>query len=627
MGNDQSIKILSDIEHILLRPNMYVGNIFLETKDFWVFDIENQHMVIKSINYIPALYKIFCEVLDNCIDEHIRGYGKQIDVNIRLDNGSYEIRDYARGIPLNKHKEAKVPTPQVVFTQLRSGSNFENEEKRMTVGMNGVGASLATVFSKKLIVRVWRSGKLYQQAFTDNLSHIGRPSKKALKTKETGTAVYFEPDYTIFKERIPVELIRKRCMELAVAFPNLKINLTLNDGMADISHEEYNYPNFEDFVKLFKTEYQLLEDKKTGLKMALCYNNQTETFEQVSNVNGADTFRGGTHVDFLRDIFVSDLRDKIKKESKLETTVYDIQKQMLLICFHLWNAPMFEGQTKEKLVNDKKEFVEHFDGLFTARKVTNMTKEMVVMKEAIIDMVSEKLDKKEMAELRKTQKKLSKQKVAKLIKASSKESMKCSLYITEGDSAISNLAMVRDSKTMAGLPLRGKVLNVMGMRAKAVVENKEIQALMNVIGLTVGEKATSKNLNYGKIIIATDQDMDGYCIRCLLVNFFYRFWPELFDHGRVYILETPLYEVIELKTDKTNYFYNKKDYEDFMKNKNNSKFEVSYFKGLGSCGREAWDYMINEKPNIVRVNNGDLSSSKLKLAFGKDANARKEWLR
>lgn len=619
---DQKIEILTDVQHVLLRPGMYIGSTRKETQNFWIVN-EDGKLEKQEVAYIPGLFKLFSEILDNAIDEHVRGHGNRIDVTVNYEDGTYEIRDYARGIPLEKHKEAKVPTPQVVFTQLRAGSNF-NDEDRKTVGMNGVGASLATVFAEKLIVKVWRRSKLYQQAFTNNMGTIGKPDVGRNTKKDSGTYVMFKPDMKIFTDHIPIELIRKRCLEITVAFPGLEVHLfEVADG--NTKKTVYSTKNFEDFVKRFDTEYHLIENKKMGMKLAVCHNNATEAFEQYSNMNGADTFRGGTHVDYFKAKVAENLREKVKKEFKLEATNADVAKNLLVVLFQQWNAPQFDGQTKDKFVNDKKEVAEHYDSLFTPRKVTSIVSNLPTIKQAVVDMVSIKNDRKEMAELRRAHRKISKKKVPKLIEASGKDRMKCTLYITEGDSAISNLATVRDSKTMAGIPLRGKVLNVDGMSPKKIVENKEIQALLNSIGLAIGEPASVRNLNYGRIVIATDQDMDGYCIRCLLVNFLYRFWSELFDQGRVYILETPLYEVIE-KNKTTHYFYNKEEFEEFMKGRKSGAYEISYFKGLGSCGKEAWDYMINKKPNIVRITNHDKAKKSLKLVFGDDSDARKEWL-
>lgn len=638
MSKDQDIEILDDRRHCLLRPGMYIGSIKPEKMFFWI--PEEDKMVKKEIEYIPGLFKIFCEVLDNSIDESIRGFCSHIKVIVECDTGFYTIADNGRGIPIEIHKEAKVPTPQVVFSQLRSGSNFDDTD-RMTVGLNGVGASLATIFSEKLVVQVKRDGKLYQQAFENNLSKIGNPNIQPNKDKQTGTTVKFKPDPKIFSQSIPLELIKKRCLELSYMYPDLQIDLEFRcENVFEEKKTEFSYKGkkFEDLVKMFGMTYSIFEDKKTQIKMALCHNTITDGFEHFSNVNGADTFRGGTHVDCLKELFCEDIKEKIKKEFKLEVSNSDVSKHLMLVIFQNWNAPQFEGQTKEKFVNDKTSVKAVYDEAFSSRRLTSMLGDVPNIKQGIYDDVMLKNEKKELKDLSQTQRALDKKKVAKLIEASGRDRSKCSIYITEGDSAISNLATVRDSKTMAGLPLRGKVMNVHECSARDVVENTEIQSIMASVGLKIGEsplniisgKVDHSYLNYGKIIIATDQDMDGYSIRCLLINFIFKFWPEVIEHGYVYILETPLYEVMEKKTEACEYFYNKQDFEKYMIGKHSAsgKYEISYFKGLGSCGREAWDYMINKNPNIVQVSSKNLkdSATKLKMAFGSDSEARKQWL-
>jgi DNA gyrase/topoisomerase IV subunit B len=629
----EDIKILSDRDHCLKRPEIWIGSTRIEKREFWF--IENGQLNKEELDYIPGQYKLFCEILDNAIDEHIRGHGDKIKVHYDMTTGFITIKDNARGIPIDVHKEAKVHTPQVVFAQLRSGSNFNDQDGRTTVGMNGVGASLCTIFSEKLIIEIHRDNKVYKQVFSDNMDKIGKPSITDGKSKSTGTAVSFKLDDKIFKIPLSPKLIRKRCQELSYAFPKLEIHFILIEDLGQEAKEIYKGNDFESLAKMVSDEYRIVDEKK--FKMAICFNTKTENFEHISNVNGADTWRGGTHVDYFRELFCSDIQEKIRKENKIEVSPSDVAKNLFIILFTTWNAPTFEGQTKEKLVNDKKEISTFYDEFFSSRKVTSITSDLPKIKQQTVDDVTAKNDKKLLSELKKTQKALDRKRIPKLIECSSRQRQECSIYITEGDSAISNLATVRNAKTMAGLPLRGKILNVHEISPKDALENKELQAIMASIGLKFGEDCfnrnnkgivTSSNLSYGRIIIATDQDMDGYCIRSLMVNFFYKFWPELFTEGIIHILECPLYEVIEKKSSDIHYFYDKVEYEDFMKNKKSASYEVSYFKGLGSCGKEAWNYMINEKPNLIKLTLNDVQAAKniLQMAFGDDPDARKKWI-
>lgn len=620
MTDKHDIKILDDTEHVLLRPSMYIGPTAPEKKEFWI--PSKGKMEWKEISYIPGLFKIFCEVLDNAVDEHQRGFCKTIDVEVNTEKGYYKIKDDGRGISPEKHECGRY-TPEVVFTMLRSGSNFDDSD-RNTIGMNGVGCALTNIFSSMFTIEIFRDGKLYKQTMKENNQIIDKPVIRKKKRGKTGTQVCFWPDETIFSEKLDNRLIYKRCLELSYMFPDLTINLTI-DG----KNKKFIGKKFEDFVKLFGDEYQVIDDKKNNYRLAILKSDGTG-FQHYSIVNGADVWRGGTHVDFMKETFVAKLREIFKKEYKEELTSYDAGKNLMVILFQKLNAPQFDGQTKEKLSTDRKEIEKVFSEI-TPRKITSMVKGCPSMLEQIYEIFSAKNEAKEMAELRKMQKKVKQKRIPKLIDCSSKNRMGCTLYITEGDSAVSGISSVRDPKTQAGLPLRGKILNVSGMSPKEIIANKEIQTLMSAIGLEFGKspvkvvrgKVEATTLRYGNISILTDADHDGSAIRCLLINFFFRFWPELFEYGIITISEAPLYEVIDGK--KTEFFYERAKYENYVKRKRN--IQVSYFKGLGSCDKNGWDFFINKQPKMYKIKPDDASKLKLEMAFGNDTDKRKEWLR
>lgn len=625
MTDENDVKILEDVDHVLLRPGMYIGPVTVEKKDFWIpvkGKMENQ-----EIDYIPGLFKIFCEVLDNAIDEHQRGFCNQVTVEVDYEKNRYSVHDNGRGISPAKHECGKY-TPEVVFSMLRSGTNF-NDDDRSTIGMNGVGAALTNIFSEKFIVEVNRDNKHYQQVFKNNNKDIGAPDIKRRKTTKTGTKVIFYPDQKIFKKRLNPVLIYKRCLELAYMFPGLSIKLDIDGKIKQIDGKK-----FEDLVKMFGSEYDIVEDKKQGVRLAVLKSDGTG-FGQFSNVNGADTYRGGTHVDYVKEIFTDKLRALMKKQHKLEVTKQDVAKHLMVVLFQKVNAPHFDGQTKEKLSSDKKEIAAIFDSIISPRKLTSMTKGLDGIIQQIYDAVSQKNDAKELAALNKVQRELKSKRIAKLIDCNARDRMKCTLYITEGDSAVGGISSVRDPKTQAGLPLRGKILNVTGMSPKQIIANKEIQTLMSAIGLEMGKspikisrgKVEPTTLRYGNISILTDADYDGSAIRCLLVNFFYRFWPELFANKIITISEAPIYEVYEKRGKKTHFFYEREEYEKFMKGKSAAGYTVSYFKGLGSCDKTAWDYFINESPKMYPITLDDASQDKLSMAFGDSTDKRKEWLR
>lgn len=625
MTEVKDVKILSDNDHVLLRSEMYIGSVNVEKQSFFV--PINDKFEMREIENIPGLYKIVNEIIDNGVDEHQRGHCDEIWVSVDTDGGVYSVKDNGRGISPEKHSSGK-HVPEVLFTMLRSGTNFD-DTKRNTIGMNGVGAALTNIFSSKFTVEIHREDKVYLQTYENNNKDISPPQILKEKTKKTGTKVTFIPDQKIFKKPLNPLLLRKRCFELAYMFPELTINLRI-DG----EKETFSGKKFEDFVKMFGDEYYVLDERKHGIRLAIV-KGAGDNMTQFSIVNGADTIRGGTHVDYVKEVFVDRLKEVIKKEYKLEANNNDLAKHLHIINFLKMNAPKFDSQTKEKLSTAKDDIAKIYDDILSTRRVNMVIDSMKGLVTQIYDSLISKNEAKELSELRKTQKDIKSKKVPKLIDCSSKERKNCTIFLTEGDSAVAGLSAIRDTKHHAGLPLRGKVLNVSGMAPKDIIENKEIQTLMAVLGLEFGKcpvkivrgRAEIDGLRYGNISILTDADHDGSAIRCLLINFFYRFWPELFEHGFVTISEAPLYEVIDSKTDKKEFFYDKPEFLQFIKGKNSSDYEISYFKGLGSCDEDGWDFFINKKPKMYKVEKDDTTKAKLNMAFGEDADLRKQWLR
>jgi DNA gyrase/topoisomerase IV subunit B len=625
MTEVNDVKILTDNEHTLLRPEMYIGSVNIENHLFFV--PINDKFILKEIEIIPGMYKIVNEIIDNAIDEHQRGFCDEIWVSMDTDDGIYSVKDNGRGISPEKHSSGKY-VPEVLFTMLRSGTNF-NDEKRNTLGMNGVGAALTNIFSSKFTVEIHRDDKVYLQTFSNNNKDIASPQILKQKTKKSGTKVTFIPDKKIFKKPLDPLLLRKRCFELAYMFPELTINLRIN-GEA----ESFSGKKFDDFVSMFGEDYCIVDEKKLGIRMALVRGNG-EGFSQFSIVNGADTIRGGSHIDYIKELFVDKLKDVMKKNYKIEANANDLSKHLHIINFLKINAPKFDSQTKEKLSTSKDIISSIFDPILSSRKINSIIESTPKLVEQIYESLMSKNEAKELAELKKAQKDIKSKKVPKLIDCSSKDRKNCIIFLTEGDSAVAGLSAIRNTKTHAGLPLRGKVLNVSGMAPKDIIENKEIQTLMAVLGLEFGKspitisrnRAELNGLRYGNISILTDADHDGSAIRCLLINFFFRFWPELFEHGFITISEAPLYETIHKKTGSQDFFYDKPEFMKFMSSKNSSDYEISYFKGLGSCDKNGWDFFINKSPKMYKVDKDDLAKIKLNMAFGEDAELRKQWLR
>lgn len=628
MTEIKDVKILSEIDHVIYRPNIYIGSVSVEKQLFWI--PTETKMVQKEIDFIPGLYKIFNEILDNTADLHIKGTCDEVWVDVDTDSNTFSVRDAGPGISPEKHSSGKY-LPELLFTTLRSGSNFNDISggDRKSIGMNGLGAALTNIFSSTFTIQTERDDKVYIQTCKNNNKDIGEPQIIKKKTKQTGTKIVFIPDAKIFKKKLNPILIRKRCMELAYMFPGLTINLDI-----DTEKETFSGKKFEDFVKMFGSEFQIIDEKKDGFRLAVV-KGDGEAFTQYSMINGADTHKGGSHVDYIKNCLVDKFKDMLWKTHKVEATNNDISKHLHVIAFMKINAPQFDGQTKERLTTDIKDMEKIIGEYLTPRKITSICNDLTKTFEQMYESLMSKNEANELRDLKKAQKDIKFKKVPKLVDCSSKERIKCTIYLTEGDSAVAGLSAVRDTKLQAGLPLRGKVLNVSDMAPAEIIKNAEIQTLMSVLGLEIGRnpvrisrgKVECDTLRYGNISILTDADHDGSSIRCLLINFFYRFWPQLFEHGIVTISEAPLFRVRNKKSKVSQFFYEKSEFNEFVKKYDMSECEISYFKGLGSCDKEGWDFFINKKKKMYPVEISDDTKELLSLAFGENADKRKEWLR
>lgn len=628
MTEVKDVKVLDEITHILNRSGVYIGSIAIEKQEVWI--LQKNKFEQKEIEFIPGLYKIFNEILDNVVDIHIKGTCSEVHVTVDTEDGMFTVQDFGPGISPEKHPTGKY-LPELLFTTLRSGSNFNDITggKRETIGTNGFGAALTNIFSSTFTVQIERDDKIYLQTYKNNNKEIGEPQIIKKKTKQSGTKITFIPDSKIFKKKLNPILIKKRCMELAYMFPGLTINLTI-----DAESEVFIGKCFEDFVKMFGSEYQIIDEKKDGFRLAIV-KGEGECFTQYSMINGADTHKAGSHIDYIKTCFVDKLKELLWKSYKLEATSADISKHLHIIAFMKVNAPQFDGQTKERLTTDIKEMEAIIGEYLTPRKITSMCNEMPKLLEQIYESLMSKNEANEIRDLKKAQKEIKFKKVPKLIDCSSKDRIKCTIYLTEGDSAVAGLSAVRDTKLQAGLPLRGKVLNVSDMTPGEVIKNVEIQTLMSVLGLEIGKnpikisrgKVELDGLRYGNISILTDADHDGSSIRCLLINFFYRFWPQLFEHGIVTISEAPLFRIKDKKSRISQFFYEKSEFNEYIKTHTTDNCEISYFKGLGSCDKEGWDFFINKKKKIYPIEVDDTAKGLLKLAFGDSSDDRKDWLR
>lgn len=606
-------KVLTDRDHILFRPAMYIGSTTLE---------EHQQFISgkwTELKYSAGLVKIINEIIDNSVDEAIRTNFKFANkIDVKIDNEKISVADNGRGIPqdlIETPEGEKLLRPVLAWTRTKAGSNFSND--RVTVGMNGVGSSLTAIFSKEF-TGITADGKNEVLVQINNNANDINWSKK--KSASMGTTVSFKPDLKRFEcseiSEDVQKLILERLSSLSVVYP--KIKFSLNGKNVNLKLNDY-FNQFGLNVQYKSENYSVaLAASEDGLK-------------QNSYINGLYIKNGGSHQDFFLDQFCQELLVLIKKKHKK----LDIKPARIKECITFvmigsnFSNPKFDSQTKERLTNSATEVKEYFN--LDEKKFKKFVKEFFETSELLDPIIESALARilaAEKALETKLAKKIKKVNVPSHIKAGQKENS--ILFLTEGDSAISSLLDSRNPKIHGGFPLRGKVLNTFGETNARILENKELANIINILGLEFNKSPIDVdkrgnvvcNMNYDNIGIMTDADVDGGSIQLLLCLFFSK-WPDLFKHNRVKIVKSPRW-ILTSKSESL-FFYTDESYEEFCnKNKTNS-YEIRYIKGLGSLRKHEYRKMLNE-PFFVDVKLNDNYRDWLDMLFGDNADLRKDWM-
>lgn len=596
-GNDE-------IGYILHRPENYIGSNTEISADFLMLHGDKVALA-KDITYIPALYKIFNEVVDNSIDELLRtGIPTGSKIKVEYNGKQFVVEDNGRGVPQDIDKVTGLSAAQLVFADLRTGSNFDDSSGNAMIGRNGVGVSLTNIFSNRFIVQTWNGKTEYKQTFLNNSRKVSKPAiKKSIH--KSGTKITFIPDWDFFTPSDKCikdfeMLVLKRIKDFALCIPGIKFSF----NGEDLSVKK---------IKQFFSEPGDVFGENKHCRIGISKSPfQKDIFYAMGYVNSATT-NIGTHVDYISGRVVEYLKLHIKKKHKIEVKSADIKNKLFLFV-SLWIPnPVFGSQTKEGLVSPVNKVSERIDKVLTDVMLAKLVKNESLI-ESIIEFYQLKTNKKEQDAIKKAQKK--KKKLLKLVPAQNKKKEENILMICEGDSALTELVNVRNP-FVAGIPIRGKLLNVYDLKDLKVVENEELKNLMQAIGLRIGHPA--EKLNYGKIGFLTDMDHDGNAIAGLLINFFYKYWPELFKQGKMVRVLSPLYTGVD--NGNVIRFYNKdalRKYKGTLKN-------IKYYKGLGSLGPDEYELMLNQ-PEYINLTIGKNTDSMLELLYSDDSDARKEWL-
>lgn len=596
----EEFKVLDDREHVLARPAMYIGSVTPEPHA----GIINYAYQTKTV--VPGLIKIVEEVIQNSVDEHIRTQGKfatKIDIAIEHTSEGFEVSlsDNGRGIPVELvNGEYR---PLLAWTKLRAGSNFD-DSNRVGAGMNGVGVSLTNIFSKSFVGTSCDGTNKIVVTCKDNMSSI---KNKVSTSTHRGVTVKFIPDLEKFGltefTQDHIDVLKDRISNLAVMYHGIVFSF---------NGEKIKFKNIKQVAKLFNEN--AISTEGDNFAFVFAPSGSDEEFRCLSYVNGIYVKNGGSHVDYVLNKIIESVREFVKKKHKIEVPPNQIRQHLL---FASWvnNFPnlKFDSQTKERITNSAAEVGAHLGSI----DYEKIAKQIIGTPDIIDPMIEAILYKKEMSEklaLAKKQKSAAKVRVVNHIVATDSNFENKMLLLCEGLSAIGSLIKVRDPKRIGGYPLRGKPLNVRGMKPLDIVKNKEIFELMSIIGLEFGKPAD--NLNYGKICAFSDADVDGHHIFGLLLNFF-SLWPELFEQKRIYKLLSPLYYCTKGKDVKL--FYSKEEFDAA----DLKGYSVDYFKGLGSMPDDVYYECVNN-PRMVQVTIDD--ANKLEMMFGDSAELRKNWL-
>lgn len=640
-SSQQYVKLKHE-EHVLKRPDTYVGSTEPMTEDCYVIENgDTPHMIQKELCKVPGEYKIFDEIIVNAHDQWVRMTEsikkspelcpvKNIKVNFSKETGEISVYNDGEGIPVTIHETEKVYIPEMIFGSLLTSSNYNDSDLKHVGGKNGYGAKLTNIFSLRFQIETNDRvhGAKFSQVFYDNMKRRDKPKVTKSKTKPF-TRISYIPDYKRFKKEgltdDMIAIITKRTYDLAACTAG-QCNVFLND-------QKINIRSFEKYIDYFvgpaSQTPRAFERVSDRWEVGVCLND-TLTFTQISFVNGILTSRGGKHVEYLANQISKKLAEVILKKKKKTVKPNFIKENLMLFVKCTIDNPSFNSQTKEYLDTIASKFGSKCD---LSKKFIEQAAKCGIMERAL-----ELSNVKDNKDLKKTDgRKMNHLRgIPKLEDANwagTKKSSECTLILTEGDSAkamamagISNVGRDR----FGIFPLRGKLINVRDEKnMKKLLENKEVNAIKKIIGLQTGKVyKNTDDLRYGHVLLLTDQDEDGSHIKGLLFNLFERLWPSLFYmDGFIQGMLTPV--VKAKKGSHTNIFYSVKDYEKWIEENNTKGWHSKYYKGLGtSTPAEAKEYFKN--PKIVTYDAEEKRDSKaMELAFDKaqgSTDKRKEWL-
>lgn len=629
-------------EHILDLPDTYIGSVTTAPDEVFVRDGDN--FTSTEIAFNPGFYKLVDELLVNAHDQVVRLRSRQSTnpvktIEITCSGTGFQIKNDGEPIDVAEHPEHKTWIPQMIFGELLTSTNYDKNEKKLVGGKNGYGVKLVNIFAKQMVVTIVDQPRslIYTQTFKNNMTEVGKPIVKASKQKSS-VCVEWTPDFARFGmteiDAGMQHLIERRVWDLAMTLgKDVKVSW---NGTA------VKCKNLTEYAKAFGCDPVVYETPNERWHVAIA-DSPTDKQFAMSFVNGIWTSKGGTHVDGVTNQVVAHIVEYLETKKKVKVKPGMVRDNLAVFVTAMIENPSFTSQTKETLTTKAAAFGSSF-------KLSDDTLKKVVSKLAIVPKLLEAQSAKDAKENSKTDGKKQSRitgipKLDDAVMAGTKDSAKCTLILTEGDSAkamaLSGLSQ-EQRKFFGVYPLKGKVLNVKDTSDAKVEHTKEIAELKKIIGLTSGKKYTDvKDLRYGSVMIMTDQDLDGSHIRGLLINLFHELWHELIAiPGFLTYMATPIVKATRARGGakgdvEGRIFYSQYEYEQWRAGEGAGAtsggkagaWKVKYYKGLGTSTRdEAKDYF--SKVNAVRFDYDDKADKSIDLAFNKQrADDRKEWLK
>ncbi len=624
-----SIQALEGMEHVRMRPSMYIGDIG-----------------------VRGLHHLVYEVVDNSIDEAMGGHCDTIDVTINEDN-SITVKDNGRGIPVDLHKKEGVSALEVVMTKIGAGGKFDKDSYKVSGGLHGVGVSVVNALSNHLTATVHREGKIWQQEYKKGKALY--PVKSIGETDYRGTIVTFHPDDTIFTQttEYSYETLSNRMRELS--FLNKGVTISITDrrqvdkesASGFVGEKFMSNEGLKEFIRFLDGNREQLiknvismEGEKNGIpvEVAMTYNT-TYTENLHSYVNNINTHEGGTHLAGFRRGLTTTLKKYADASGMLDKLKFEIQgddfrEGLTAIISVKVGEPQFEGQTKTKLGNRE---VSAAVSQAVSEMLTNYLEENPDDAKSIVQKVMLAAQARHAAT--KAREMVQRKTVmsigglpGKLSDCSDQDPVNCEVFLVEGDSAGGTAKQGRDRNFQAILPLRGKILNVEKAMPHRVFDNEEIKNIYTALGVTIGTEDDSKALNieklrYHKVVIMCDADVDGSHIETLILTFFFRYMRELIEGGHVYIATPPLYLV--KKGNRKQYAWDDKE-RDEIANSYSGGVSIQRYKGLGEMNAEQlWDTTMNPEFRTLRqitIDNATEADRIFSMLMGDEVPPRREFI-